>query len=119
MICKCCELDKSTEEFFQHCDRPMYMCKKCYYLKDKESSAYRARRRRDFQKRRDKNKIYKSVAYKVLRGDIKKSPCVICGELKVEGHHNDYSKPLDVVWLCKEHHVWLHRIENKFKGVLK
>ncbi len=30
--------------------------------------------------------------------------CSDCGETKVEAHHEDYSKPLDVEWLCKKHH---------------
>jgi hypothetical protein len=42
----------------------------------------------------------------VKRGRIVKAGCAICGSTdKVEGHHNDYSKPLDVVWLCRGHHV--------------
>lgn len=43
------------------------------------------------------------------RGDIKKMPCEICGVTKkVQGHHDDYSKPLDVRWLCIKHHWELH-----------
>lgn len=38
-----------------------------------------------------------------------KEPCFICGEVKVEAHHYDYSRPLDVSWLCKAHHMEIHR----------
>lgn len=31
------------------------------------------------------------------------------GDKRVEAHHSDYSKPLDVDWLCKEHHALWHR----------
>jgi predicted nucleic acid-binding Zn-ribbon protein len=42
------------------------------------------------------------------RGKLTRTPCHICGDEKVEGHHPDYSRPLDVVWLCKAHHLAIH-----------
>ena len=35
---------------------------------------------------------------------LKKLPCEKCGCEKSEAHHEDYSKPLEVNWLCKKHH---------------
>lgn len=35
---------------------------------------------------------------------LERQPCAVCGATKVEAHHEDYSKPLVVVWLCKKHH---------------
>jgi len=46
----------------------------------------------------------------VKNGTLTKFPCDVCGELKVEAHHTDYSKPYDVTWLCKKHHGEAHRI---------
>jgi len=40
---------------------------------------------------------------------LEKQPCFICGSDKVHGHHYDYSKPLDVIWLCPTHHMWMHK----------
>lgn len=45
----------------------------------------------------------------VKRGLVKKGPCEVCGDPKVEGHHADYSKPLEVRWLCAVHHGETHR----------
>lgn len=46
-------------------------------------------------------------------GKIIKQPCERCGDLFAQGHHEDYSRPLDVVWLCSKHHRERHlEIEN-------
>jgi hypothetical protein len=43
------------------------------------------------------------------RGLIVREPCEICGALEVEAHHEDYSKPLQVRFLCRRHHREYHR----------
>lgn len=45
----------------------------------------------------------------VRSGKIKRQPCSECGEPKAHGHHDDYSKPLEVRWLCRKHHVAHHK----------
>lgn len=41
----------------------------------------------------------------LLRGRIIKAPCYVCAAAqKLEAHHEDYSRPLLVVWLCLTHH---------------
>lgn len=37
-------------------------------------------------------------------GKIEKKKCMVCKNPKTEAHHPDYSKPLEVVWLCRKHH---------------
>lgn len=44
------------------------------------------------------------------RGDLTRQPCEVCGDEKVDGHHDDYGKPLEVRWLCRTHHGELHRV---------
>lgn len=50
-----------------------------------------------------------AVNYAVRRGYLVKQPCEVCGATdRVHGHHDDYSKPLDVRWLCVKHHRQHH-----------
>ena len=46
-----------------------------------------------------------SKVYKALKsGKLTKKPCEICGNTNSQAHHRDYTKPLEVNWLCKLHH---------------
>jgi hypothetical protein len=43
-------------------------------------------------------------------GELKRTPCEVCGTNKrIEAHHTDYTKHLEVRWLCIKHHRELHR----------
>lgn len=63
------------------------------------------------------NKIKANATSKLNRaikiGKITRMPCEKCGNKKSEGHHSDYEKPLDVIWLCKKCHEELHVLINK------
>lgn len=41
------------------------------------------------------------------RGKIDVTGCKICGD-KAEKHHENYDKPLEILWLCRKHHLELH-----------
>lgn len=43
------------------------------------------------------------------RGLTDKEPCEVCGADEVDGHHDDYDRPMDVRWLCRRHHKREHR----------
>lgn len=51
---------------------------------------------------------YIAVQIAVNNGSLKKENCVVCGNIKSQAHHEDYTKPLDVVWYCKRHHMDRH-----------
>lgn len=47
---------------------------------------------------------------------IKKQPCEVCGKTKSHAHHDDYSKPFDVRWLCAAHHSEWHKENGEGKN---
>jgi len=55
--------------------------------------------------------------YHVEKGEIAKA-CICetngCNRTDLHGHHDDYSQPLNVRWVCPKHHHDLHR--NELKG---
>jgi hypothetical protein len=50
-----------------------------------------------------------AVERAVRRGTLIRKVCEVCGKRNSEAHHDDYSKPLDVRWLCRKHHAEHHR----------
>jgi hypothetical protein len=48
------------------------------------------------------------MARAISRGELLREPCSVCGNQESQGHHTDYSKPLEVVWLCSQHHTEEH-----------
>ena len=61
-----------------------------------------------------KTRARKALASAVARGSIAKPIlCERCGErtepIDLHGHHEDYGKPLDVDWLCRQCHAKRHR----------
>lgn len=42
-------------------------------------------------------------------GSLVKQPCEVCGSKNSHAHHDDYAKPLEVRWLCHEHHMNHHQ----------
>lgn len=68
----------------------------------------RARQRAYREANREKIRARAAVARAVARGDLERQPCETCGA-RAEAHHDDYSRPLDVRWLCPIHHAEHHR----------
>jgi hypothetical protein len=55
----------------------------------------------------------KALAHRIVRTEVRagrliRQSCVYCSDLRAHAHHPDYSKPLDVVWLCQSCHYGLH-----------
>jgi hypothetical protein len=131
--CFKCDQTKPTSEFYGHpqmADRTLSKCKECTRKDVRENRTknieyYRAYDRMRFH-RPDRRAQHKrnfiryaamhperraaqcAVSNAVRDKRLFKQPCEVCGSAKVEAHHDDYSKPLEVRWLCKEHHMAHH-----------
>lgn len=63
--------------------------------------------RKWYQNNKEKRRAHVVLHRAVKKGIIERSKtCEQCGKLaKTDGHHEDYSKPLEVKWLCKPCHM--------------
>ena len=65
-----------------------------------------------------KRKAWNALYYALRMGKIEKPEhCMVCGEWiglkKIQAHHADYSRPLEVIWCCADCHVILDRARRK------
>ncbi len=127
-ICKDCGAEKPLSEFYKNhrmADGYLNKCKSCVRKKvsshrekniEKIRAYDRARGNRQDKKYRDEyRKRYprKYKAHNIVNNAIRdkklfREPCEICGSNNVHAHHDDYLKPLNVRWLCAEHHAQWH-----------
>lgn len=75
------------------------------YQQRPEEKQKRVERQREYRKKyRIRFQARKKVLTALNNGELIKTPCDVCGVAKVEAHHADYTKPLEVRWLCSQHH---------------
>lgn len=74
---------------------------------------YRQQSREWMKQHPELHRVYRRVNYALNTGKLTKLPCEVCGSEKVVAHHEDYSRPLEVTWLCREHHGQRHREINE------
>jgi hypothetical protein len=67
-----------------------------------------ARIHKDRLEHPDKAHARDAVGNAVRRGKLIRQPCEVCGSPNADAHHEDYSKPLEVRWFCRAHHLELH-----------
>lgn len=81
---------------------------------DEQAATKRAKNKRRYYTIKEKHpeKYAAKLAVKdaIRSGLLVSMPCVICGDPKSDGHHEDYSKQLEVVWLCRSHHLGVHKL---------
>lgn len=64
-------------------------------------------KRSQYGRNPEQRRVWRKVQTALTNGTlIKPSRCESCdAEVSLEGHHEDYSKPLEVIWLCRLCHA--------------
>jgi len=61
----------------------------------------------------EKMRARQKLHTEIRSGRMKRLPCIKCGAIKSQAHHEDYSKPLEVIWLCQKCHNVEHAKSSK------
>ena len=80
------------------------------YAKTEAGKEASRRAKQKYIERNPLKRLAQVMAGNAIRdGRLLKRPCEACGTAKAQAHHDDYSKPLDVRWLCTTHHAEWHK----------
>lgn len=133
-LCRHCKVEKDATEFNARKtgsrDGLMSWCRACHIQRSREHFAADKNRQRALIRRwsrtprgraasiastlrwqaknRVKVRAQDKVKYEIRCGRMVRKPCEVCGDIRSHAHHEDYSKPLDVNWLCPKHHADRH-----------
>lgn len=128
--CARCKKQLPTSEFYKNSQKKdglMTHCKNCdrlyrrkmrklhpdtYKARDKRYYAAHKEQKREYltawrKANKPKTDAHLLVRQALKRGVITRLPC-FCGEERTDAHHEDYTKPLEVQWLCRRHHELIH-----------
>ena len=132
--CFKCNAIKPLEDFYKHPKMPDGHVNKCKECNKNDSTINRNKnieRIRAYDRERAKNperakiakeissawrkedprrmRAHNAVTRAVRKGNLVRQPCCRCGNEKSFAHHEDYDKPLDVMWLCQPCHKQRHK----------
>lgn len=132
--CFKCGHRKPRAEFYAHprmADGLLGKCKTCAREDVRTNRQRRAGQYRRYEARRaqqPERKVFAATSQRLHRsrhpdraaarrmvgnerraGRLRPRACEVCGStFRVEGHHRDYARPLEVAWLCFRHHRQEH-----------
>ena len=119
--CCICKQSKPKHNFFKSNSVKsgvVSRCKECWKITNKYDRSTSIKYNYASRKASpEKHKAREMLSTAIRSGRVERMPCVVCGMIYSEGHHDDYSKPFDVVWLCRKHHFERH-MEIKREKVL-
>ena len=136
--CFKCKTVKSLEDFYKHprmWDGHLNKCKECnkndvtanrnkniekIRAYDRERAKIPERIKANVEVNRawraeDKRRgiAHNAVSRSIRNGSLFRLPCTRCGAEKSLAHHEDYDKPLEVMWLCQPCHKQRHKEINE------
>ena len=132
--CFKCNAVKPLEDFYKHPQMPdghVNKCKECNkndvtanrnkniekyraYDRDRSKEPERVKANTEITRAWRAEDLRRQVAHSqvsraIRNGGLVRQPCCRCGEAKTVAHHEDYDKPLEVVWLCQPCHKQRHK----------
>lgn len=123
--CTVCGETKPLDEFHREArakDGRTSSCRACREVQSKRWREANRERRREMVRQHRKRHPEKAKARWQLQSAVKEGriekplTCERCAQTfekkdEIQGHHRDYSKPLEVEWICRPCHVACHREE--------
>lgn len=118
--CYRCGLEKDDAEFHRRGHLLRNQCKACFNERYRENKRLAQARYSKSEKGKATERAYspkrntrikqlgRDKVYYLVRHNIEKRPCAVCGSENAQAHHHDYARPLDVEWLCPKHHAEAH-----------
>ena len=115
----CKEWEKVYDKFYREKNRELLKkkrrCRNGTKIRCFDPIKFKEKNKRANEKYKKRNpekiKTHSLVRSAVRNNSLFKSKnCAICTKKKkLEAHHEDYKKPLKVVWMCRQCHVAYHR----------
>jgi tRNA U34 5-carboxymethylaminomethyl modifying enzyme MnmG/GidA len=102
------ERKKAVPEFLEGNAERLRRYRSTEQGKTKASAWRKAYKERNREKVTARKKFENALKAKL----ISRCPCEVCGNPKSQGHHTDYTKALEVRWLCRKHHMEAHAHEG-------
>lgn len=102
-------VSKLGKKYYRCADCNLKYCK-AYRTTPQGATKMREAVNRSITKHPEKQKARMRIAYQIKTGRmVRPTKCERCNYVcKPHAHHDDYSKPLDVTWLCITCHTIVH-----------
>lgn len=109
--CSTChsELPATTEHFHRNACGKHGLGSRCKPCDREYQRDYQRTYHTSTPEREAKYRARVAVRHAARDGRLIPQPCEVCGDPEADGHHEDYSKPLEVRWLCEHCHYEEHR----------